>query len=178
MSRLLIVLAVIAALGGLFVFGLLRGAPDRDVASSQLGREIADFSLPVLPPFRDDWGAELGPSDFEGKPLVINFWASWCGPCRDEAPMLEAAWREHGDRVTLLGVQTQERSVPDGVAFLEEFSLTFPSVHDGDGRAFIDYGGLGVPETYFVDARGRLVSRHIGPLTVEAFEEKLAGILE
>lgn len=179
MTRLLIVVAVVAGLGGLFLFGLLRGSPDRDIPSQRVGRPAPAFELPVLEPVASRYGDTYGTADLEGRPAVINFWATWCPPCRAEAPLLEAAWQAYGDRVTVLGVQSLEPGAADkGAAFVNEFGLTFPNVHDGDNRVGIEYGVFGMPETFFVRADGTVAYKHAGELSAGLLEEKIEEILQ
>jgi cytochrome c biogenesis protein CcmG/thiol:disulfide interchange protein DsbE len=180
MRRALLVVAVVAALGGLFLFGLLRGQPDRDIASARIDRRLPDFSLPLHAPFRREYGSnfEFASEELE-RPLVVNFWATWCLPCRDEAPVLEAAWRRYGDRVTILGVQTQDPGrIAGGLAFIDEFGLTFPNVIDNNSRVSIDWGLFGVPETYFLRADGTLAYKHTGIVTEAVLNERIGALLQ
>jgi cytochrome c biogenesis protein CcmG/thiol:disulfide interchange protein DsbE len=180
MRRTLWVLAVVAALGGLFLFGLLRGQPDRDIASARIDRRLPDFSLPLHASFRPEYGSsfEFASEELE-RPLVVNFWATWCLPCRDEAPVLEAAWRRYGDRVTILGVQTQDPGrTAGGLEFIDEFGLTFPNAIDNNSRVSIDWGLFGVPETYFLRADGTLAYKHTGIVTEAVLNERIGALLQ
>ena len=175
MKRLLIVIIVSAALGGLFLFGLLRGEPDRDIASARLDRPVPSFTLPLYPRYQADYGPVLDLSAHIGeRPMIVNFWASWCGPCYAEAPDLQEAWRRHGDDVLFVGVQTQDRDArAEGQAFIDQFDLGFPNVVDNDSRVSIDFGLFGVPETFFVRADGTLLYKHTGPVSESLLEEKI-----
>lgn len=177
--RTVIVVAIVALLGGLFAFGILRGQPDRDIASSRLGKEMPPFELPLHAPFRPEYGSSFAfePDELH-RPMVVNFWATWCVPCRQEAPVLEAAWQRYGDQVTILGVQTQERDAKAALEFINEFGLTFPNVMDADSRVSIDWGLFGVPETYFVDGDGRLVYKHTGILNEVVMQERIEELLQ
>jgi cytochrome c biogenesis protein CcmG/thiol:disulfide interchange protein DsbE len=179
MRRVLTVVAAVAGLGGLFLFGLLRGEPDRDIASARLGKTLPSFELAVHAPYRSVYGSEF---QFDAaaleRPMVVNFWATWCIPCRQEAPLLEEAWRRHGDRVTILGVQTQERDAPAGLRFIDEFGLTFPNVIDDDSAVSIDWGLFGVPETFFVRSDGSLAYKHTGIVSEAVLEEHIGELLE
>jgi cytochrome c biogenesis protein CcmG/thiol:disulfide interchange protein DsbE len=180
MRRALWVMALVAALGGLFLFGLLRGQPDRDIASARIDRRLPDFALPLHSPFRPEYGSTFKFSSEElDRPLVVNFWATWCLPCRDEAPVLEAAWRRYGDRVTILGVQTQDPGrIAGGLEFIDEFGLTFPNVIDNNSRVSIDWGLFGVPETYFLRADGTLAYKHTGIVTEAVLNERIGALLQ
>jgi cytochrome c biogenesis protein CcmG/thiol:disulfide interchange protein DsbE len=151
--------------------------------TSEIPRALAQGQRPPAPTFtleRLDREGTLSLSDLRGKAVVINFWASWCGPCKDEAPELERAWREHRDEgLVVLGVNFNDaRSAAR--AFMDETGMTYPVVVDPDGDVVVDYGLTGVPETFFVDRRGRLVGTHIaGPVNVEKFRDQFEeGIRE
>lgn len=180
MSRVVLVVLVVAALGGLFLFGLLRGQPDRDITSARLGKRLPSFELPVHAPFRPDYGStfEFDPETVQ-QPMVVNFWATWCLPCRDEAPVLQAAWRRYGDRVTIVGVQTQDPGrIAGGLEFIDEFGLTFPNLIDDNSRVSIDWGLFGVPETYFLRADGTLAYKHTGIVTDALLDERIGELLQ
>lgn len=98
----------------------------------------------------------------QGRPVVLNFWASWCEPCREEAPILEAgSERDRGDGVLYLGIDTRDLS-GDAEDFIHEFAITYPSLRDPEQSLGDEYGLTGIPETYFVDRRGEVVAAKIG----------------
>ena len=148
-----IAVAVLALAVGGFVALMAWGLQNQSPATGKSGRALLDkpaydFSLP-----RFD-GGELTLSDHVGQPIVINFWASWCTPCRVEAPTLETAWRSYSTRgVMFVGVQTQDTE-EDGRAYIREFDLTYPNVIDGDGEVTVRYGVSGLPVTFFVGKGG------------------------
>jgi len=114
-------------------------------------------------------------ADLEGTPVLVNVWASWCGPCRDEAPSLAAAHAKYGDRVQFVGVDIlDERG--SARRFMDEFGWTYPSVFDLPGAIRDGLGLLGQPVTLFYDASGELVRTWIGPLTEDALRETLDQI--
>lgn len=179
MKRVLVVVVIVAALGGLFLFGLLRGPPDRDIESARLGKRMPGFELALHAPYRPQYGSTFEFDSQEAEqPLVVNFWATWCVPCRQEAPVLQAAWREFGAEVTILGVQTQERNEEGGLEFINEFGLTFPNVIDDTSRVSIDWGLFGVPETYFIRADGTLAYKHTGIVTQAVLNEQIGELLQ
>lgn len=177
------ILAVLLATAflALLALGLLIKSPDDsiDQALSE-GRSIAapGFELPVLA------GGELpralaeraGPAlsdgslaldELRGLPVVINFWASWCNPCREEASQLEAAWRKAASEgVLFLGLNMQDLS-DDARAFLDEFGSTYPIVRDQADAVAGDWGVTGLPETFFISADGLVVSHIIGVASSE-----------
>ena len=109
-------------------------------------------------------------ADLRGKAVVVNFWASWCEPCKEEAPMLERAWKDNRDRdVVVVGVNAQDfRS--EARRFVERYGITYPIAHDGPGSSVGRYGLTGFPETYWVDRRGRLVAHVIGQFSERELE--------
>jgi cytochrome c biogenesis protein CcmG/thiol:disulfide interchange protein DsbE len=112
-------------------------------------------------PTRLDRTGKLSLASLRGKVVVLNFWASWCAPCKSEAPRLEAAWQSYRrDGVVVVGVDAQDFS-GDARKFMRAHELTYPNVHDGPGKVLPKYGVTGFPETYFVGRDGRLVGERI-----------------
>lgn len=110
------------------------------------------FTLPRL-----DREGDLSLASLRGKAVVINFWASWCAPCKEEAPILERTWREHREQgLVVVGIDYNDFD-GDARRFARKVGWTFPLVRDRKGNVLARYGGTGVPETYVVDRRGRLV---------------------
>jgi cytochrome c biogenesis protein CcmG/thiol:disulfide interchange protein DsbE len=121
------------------------------------------FELPVLGDKEDS----ISLASLRGKAVVLNFWASWCEPCKEEAPMLEQVWQEYRDRdVVVLGVNAQDFT-SDARGFVERYGMTYPVVHDGPGSSIGRYGLTGFPETWWIDPQGRLVAYHQGPVERE-----------
>ena len=177
MKRFIGIVVIIAALSGLFVFGLLRGQPDRLITSNLLNKPVPNFELPLYERYWAEYGESLSLASHEGKPRIINFWASWCGPCYQEAPELQAAWQELQDEVLIIGVQTQDKGKKQqGQDFIDQFGLSFPNVIDDDSRISVAYGLFGVPETFFVRADGTLAYKHVGPVSAEFIKEKIAEV--
>jgi len=179
MKRIVFVLVAVAALGALFLFGLRRGSPDRIITSNMIGREVPAFRLPLHTNLVSEHGTELEyvPGSF-GKPIVINFWAEWCEPCKIEAPLLEDAWQKYGEDVTVIGIHTLDKGrQAAGRAFINQFGLTFPNLVDDDSRIGRNYGLIGVPETFFIDAQGRLVEKYAGILSEEVLDRHIGRII-
>jgi cytochrome c biogenesis protein CcmG/thiol:disulfide interchange protein DsbE len=112
-----------------------------------------------------------------GRPTLVNFWAFWCQPCRDEAPALAAAQRRYGDRLDLIGVDLWDAEA-DARAFAVQLGVTYPLGVDADGSAAVDYGVRGIPESFLIDRDGRLVRRWIGPLAESDLPALLAGVVQ
>jgi cytochrome c biogenesis protein CcmG/thiol:disulfide interchange protein DsbE len=144
----------------------------RDVPSPLVGRPAATFTLTTFE------GQPLSLEGLRGSVIVLNFWASWCNPaCYDEAPVLERGWRAWRDRgVTVVGIDIQD-TVEAAQRFIRNFDLTFPNARDASGKVSIDYGVYGVPETFFIDRRGRIRAKHVGAVTDEVFRSTVERLL-
>ncbi|HLU82658.1 MAG TPA: TlpA disulfide reductase family protein, partial [Trueperaceae bacterium] len=95
MRRVLLIVGVVGLLGGLFAYGLLRGEPDRDIPSAIVGKKAPDFVLPLYERYQPEYGDTFVFAEHAGKPMVVNFWASWCLPCYQEAPVLQEFWERY-----------------------------------------------------------------------------------
>ena len=178
-------------IAGVFVLAfvaLVAVAFDRQRGTSELGaggrintvgtfirfanRAAPDFTLPDL-----RGGKDIALADLRGQVVIVNFWGSWCPPCREEAPVLAAFAREYADDgVTVIGIDVWEKDWNDGRAFLEEFRVDYPNVYDARGRVTIDYGVSGVPETFFIGPDGQLLGKYTGPL--ESADQLLSILAE
>ncbi len=190
-------LGVLAAAGfvGLLVYGVMAQAPDRRIDDALARAEAVDapgFELEVLERGRVpapltsvvDRAARDGRialSELRGTPVVLNFWASWCDPCRDESPYLERLWREKRSQgLVLVGVNEEDVS-KDARRFARRYGLSYPLVRDKSGGLRDDYRLRGYPETFVVDRQGKVVERVAGPVHRgkgrERFERALARAL-
>jgi cytochrome c biogenesis protein CcmG, thiol:disulfide interchange protein DsbE len=152
MLRALQATALVAVAG---LFALLVWRLTHESHPPKLGGPAPVFSLKRL-----DSESRLDLMSLRGKPVVINFFASWCEPCKAESKVLETAWQQYKGRVVFVGIDYNDlRS--DGLRFVHAHDITFPVVSAGSGAVGDAYGLTGVPETYFVDAHGRLVGSHI-----------------
>ena len=110
------------------------------------------------------------------RPVLVNFWASWCVPCAEEAPVLEDGWQRYRDRVTFVGVDVQD-SDADALAFLQKFHVSYPNEAGNAGPTSVAYGMRGVPETYFVARDGRILRKWNGALPTATLEHYLDEVL-
>lgn len=175
----LIPLVLFVALVGLFYFRLFAGDPST-IPSALIGREAPQFSLPPLDGLKYADGtpvpglsrADLG----NGHVTVINVFASWCAPCREEHPLLERVARMN--RVKLVGLAYKDEP-QNTLKFLSELGNPFTAVgRDEKGRAAIDWGVYGVPETFVIGKDGRIAYKHIGPLTEASLTDVLLPEIE
>ena len=157
---------LVLAFFAVLAFGLAnRSSATGRSGMTRIGKPAPQFAMQLLD------GGEFRLSDHEGRPLVINFWASWCPPCRQESPAFERQWRRYRDTgIQFVGVDIQD-DVSDAEAYVREFGLTFPNGIDPDGRITIDYGVIGLPVTFFVGSSGIVEGRWVGATPEEKLEE-------
>ena len=172
MSRPLRWLIPVAALPVLALLAYGFRLNPRDIPSPLVDRPAAAFALTSYT------GEPMTLEAHRGKVVVVNFWASWCHPaCYEEAPVLERNWRSYRDRgVVVLGVDIQDKPAA-AKKFIADFSLTFPNALDPVGRVSVDYGVYGVPETFFIDRRGRIRTKHVGAVTDAVFQREVDRLL-
>lgn len=147
------------------------GAPIYQEESPQLGHPAPDFRLP------DMSGRTRALSDYRGKPLLLNFWASWCPPCRAEMPDLQRFYQLHGDQINLLGVNWGEPQAAV-LVFLEKLKISYPNLLDQGGTTFVKYQLTGVPTSFFIDAQGVIRGISVGPMSTEQIEAGFAKLQE
>jgi cytochrome c biogenesis protein CcmG, thiol:disulfide interchange protein DsbE len=155
---------------------LLTPAPNSG-SDPLVGHPAPDFSLAMLRP--DTGKSTLSLSKFKGKPVVLNFWASWCDPCKEESPLLESTWKRlqaQGIDVVFLGIDFQDSS-SNGVNFLQLYGISYPSVQDVDGSVAIKYGITSLPDTIFINRNGTVVSRVLRELTAQVLSNNLQLIM-
>ncbi len=137
--------------------------------------------LPEAPAFvleRLDEEGELDLASLQGKAVVVNFWASWCAPCREEAPHFEQVWRDRrAQGVVFVGLDSRDFR-EDARKFARDYDLTFPLVYDGPGDVSNEYGVNGYPETFVIDREGRVVDALVGPVTSEEDRARLRDAID
>ncbi len=143
--------ALVAGLLALLIWKVAEGSQNE----AKIGKPAPDFTLGRL-----DRAGSLQLSSLRGKVVVLNFWASWCQPCKLEAPDLAASAKKWSGRVVVLGVDVNDPS-GDARGFMRKYGITYPIVHDNKNVTSPKYGLTGLPETFFLDRRGRIVSHVI-----------------
>ncbi|MGH8976433.1 MAG: TlpA family protein disulfide reductase [Acidimicrobiia bacterium] len=151
-------LALVVGLLGLLVWKIVSD----EGAEARVGQPVPRFDLPNL-----EGSDRVAVAQHVGTPMVINFWATWCGPCRSEAPLLESAWRKYKGRVVFIGVDTRDFT-GDAKSFVKNHELTYPIAYDGPAKLWEPWGITGLPETFFVDGSGTIVAHKVGEFTDEA----------
>ncbi len=182
-----VTVALVGGLLGLLVYRLVvSGHGAAVVAAVRAGKKprAPRFDLKVIWRHAETWppryagaaeGAHLSTRDLKGLPAVVNFWASWCLPCKSEAPRLVAAASANRGKVLVLGVDVEDFT-SDARSFLRRYKINYPSVRDGSSSTYDGYGLTGLPETYYLDKRGRLLGHTLGEASVAELRRQIAKI--
>jgi cytochrome c biogenesis protein CcmG/thiol:disulfide interchange protein DsbE len=171
--RLALIGFIIGPILALLAFGFTRDA--RYITSPLIAKPATPFTITLFD------GRKLTLEDLRGKAIFVNFWASWCPPCRAEAKDLEAAWQKVKDQnMVFLGVALQDTD-QNALEFLKEFNVTYPNGKDESGKIAVDYGTWGIPESFFIDPQGRITYKHVGgiraALVIAKLDEAAKGIV-
>ncbi len=167
--------AIALAIIGLLVFVLFKafGTDPHEVPFMLVGQPASNFKITRL-----DTDELVTLDQFKGKPIVLNFWATWCGPCKMEHPVLEQAWRKYGNDAVFLGIVFEDNE-QNTKRFLAENGYTFPQLFDPKSTVAVDYGVSGVPETYFITRDGVIQGKVIAPFVdIRQIEVRLKGLLQ
>ena len=167
--RFMLPLAVFLGLAVMLGLGLQRDP--RALESALLDQPVPIFDLPLL----DDQGARLTPQTLRGKVWLLNVWASWCAPCRQELPILVEMSRK--DQIAIYGLNYKDQSSKAQALLRVAGNPYVASAVDADGRVGMDFGIQAVPETFVIDAQGRVRYRHLGPVTQQVWEEKIMPVV-
>jgi cytochrome c biogenesis protein CcmG, thiol:disulfide interchange protein DsbE len=165
-----VAVGLIALLFALLAWSLVRDKGGDLASAAERG------DRPKAPTFtlqRLDRKGELDLASLRGKAVVLNAWASWCIPCKDEAPIFEQTWLQNKDRgVVVVGINAKDLS-GDARRFMRRYGITFPVVRDGSGSTIAKYGITGFPETYVLDREGRVVDAIVGAVNSSADRARL-----
>lgn len=164
--------AAVLPMAGVLIIGVLALGRLPAVSPTAVGNVAPDFALTGLD------GDPIQLSDLRGQPVIVNFWASWCGPCVEEFPLLrDAADRHAADGLVVVGIVYQDRSSA-ARGFMERMGAAWPTAMDPDGRVAAAYGILGPPETFFIGRDGTIVARQLGQFSATSLDEKVAAIMD
>jgi cytochrome c biogenesis protein CcmG/thiol:disulfide interchange protein DsbE len=170
-----VAIGLVVLLFALLLWSLLRSEGGDLAAAAARGERprAPEFALERL-----DREGELRLSSLRGRAVVLNFWASWCIPCKEEAPFLERVWRERRGRgAVVVGLDAKDFR-RDARAFMRRYGLTFPIVYDGPGDTLSRYGVTGFPETFVLDREGRVVEAFVGAIVGDEERARLRAALE
>ena len=171
MNRFLIPATVFLALAGILYVGVVHSPNKSTMQSALLGKQAPAFNLPIL----GDPARKLSSTELAGRPWVLNVWATWCVACREEhATLLEIA---RANQLPLVGLDWRDQD-DEALRWLAELGNPYTVVAvDREGRTAINFGVYGAPETFFIDANGRVQYRHVGAMTQEVWQREFIGRL-
>jgi cytochrome c biogenesis protein CcmG/thiol:disulfide interchange protein DsbE len=165
-SRFLIPAAIFLALAGVLYVGVVHSPNKSTMQSALLGKTVPDFNLPVL----GNPGMNLTNTQLAGRPWVLNVWGTWCAACRDEHPVLLDIAKQN--LLPIVGLNWKDED-DAALEWLKQLGNPYSVVAvDRDGRTAINFGVYGAPETFFIDADGRVQYRHVGAMTAEVWERE------
>jgi len=169
-GRTIVLVVGLVIIGSLMLVSLL-GMRQANIPRPEVGRPAPAFSVPLFD------GGDVTLADLRGKPAVVNFWASWCIPCVDEAPELEKTWQAYKDRgVAFLGIDYVDTE-PKAREFMQKHGITYPNGPDLGSRISYEYRIKGVPETFVIDKEGIVRFVKIGPTTADELRSVLEPLL-
>ena len=170
------VIFLLAMLIAGFTIFLAIGVMGTTTATSRSGKELVGKKAPsfVAPKVG---GQLVSLENYKNKPLVLNFWASWCPPCRDETPGMERIWRKYEDQgVVILGINVQDGE-KEAERYISEFGVTFSNALDLDGSITVDYGVTGLPVTFFIDNDSVVIGRWVGSISEDRLDNWVSNLI-
>ena len=170
------VIFLLAMLIAGFTIFLAIGVMGTTTATSRSGKELVGKKAPsfVAPKVG---GQLVSLENYKNKPLVLNFWASWCPPCRDETPGMERIWRKYEDQgVVILGINVQDGE-KEAQRYISEFGVTFSNALDLDGSITVDYGVTGLPVTFFIDNDSVITGRWVGSISEDRLDNWVSNLI-
>jgi cytochrome c biogenesis protein CcmG, thiol:disulfide interchange protein DsbE len=167
------VAVVVVVLVGAVVAAVLLTSGGNKAATGRGGEAAPNFSLPSL----QDGKGSISLASYRGTPVLVNFWATWCTPCVQEMPMLEAAHKKWGSKVQFVGIDRQDYK-PDALSFAQKTHVTYPLASDPNATLDGSYRLRGMPTTVFIDRNGRIVDHVTGPLTKSQLDDTLNTLTE
>ncbi|WP_240353234.1 TlpA family protein disulfide reductase [Cohnella algarum] len=159
---------ILIVTAGLVLIAVMQSKGAYNEAAPKVGFKAPEFQLKGID------GRSYSLSALNGRPVLINFWASWCGPCREEAPDLVRLYAKYNDQIEFYGVNaTSDDTLEGALSFVQQFQLSFPVLLDREGSVAKQYRIQGYPVTYFVDGKGKIVKIHQGIVSPESLEQTI-----
>jgi cytochrome c biogenesis protein CcmG, thiol:disulfide interchange protein DsbE len=163
--------AAVVALGAIIALSIGGGDGDSATATPNAGDNVSALPIELFD------GSVVTLGDYAGKPLLLNFWASWCVPCLKEMPGFETVYQSRQDQISFLGVNLQDREA-DALAVIDQTGVTYPLARDRDGSLFTELGGFGMPTTLFIDSDGTVIEMVTGEISAGVLDGKIAKIVD
>jgi cytochrome c biogenesis protein CcmG/thiol:disulfide interchange protein DsbE len=170
------IILMFAVLIAAFTVFLSFGLSNKITPTGRSGQELTGKTAPgfTAPLVNGDF---VNLSDYKDSIVVLNFWASWCPPCRTETPTIEKLWKKYREQnVVMLGINVQD-GFKTSIEYIDEFAVTFPNGLDLDGNITVNYGVTGIPVTFFIDKNGIIISRWVGSITEIKLESIILDLL-
>jgi len=167
------VAVVVVVLVGAVVAAVLLTSGGTSTSATRAGRDAPDFNLPNL----QDGKGSINLASYKGTPVLVNFWATWCTPCVQEMPLLEAAHKKWGSKVQFIGIDRQDYK-PDAVTFAAKAHVSYPLASDPNATLDGAYRLRGMPTSVFIDRDGHIVDQVTGPVTRSQLDDTLKAMTE
>ena len=170
-----IAILILAILISLFAIFLATGLANQASATGRSGEQLIGRKAPEF--FAESiYGKPVSLSNYPESPIILNFWASWCPPCRDETPHFEKIWRLYKEKdVVVIGINVQD-DLNSANEYISEFDVTFVNGMDKNGRIMVDYGVTGLPVTFFLDREGMIIGRWVGSIGASSLESRVEAL--